>query len=267
MISVFPHSFSRISFALLGAFVFALMPDLAFAADDVPKELLLKEKSLPIYWGVPFVGMLLSIALFPLVAPNFWHHNFGKVAGFWAACFLIPAYITLGWGPSTFTVLEVLMHEYLPFIILLFALFTVAGGVRLKGTLVGKPVTNFVLLLIGTLLASWMGTTGAAMLLIRPLLRANADRKFKVHTVVFFIILVANIGGALTPFGRSTPILRLLKRRQLLLAYPGPAGAHADGFRFGFSGLLFARPLLFLSQRRSGSHENACRAGTRAHPD
>ena len=87
------------------------------------------------------------------------------------------------------------MHEYLPFIILLFALFTVAGGVRLKGTLVGKPITNLVLLLIGTLLASWMGTTGAAMLLIRPLLRANAERKYKVHTVVFFIILVANIVG------------------------------------------------------------------------
>jgi len=95
----------------------------------------------------------------------------------------------------------VLFHEYVPFILLLFALFTVAGGVRIKGTLTGHSETNAILLLIGTLLASWMGTTGAAMLLIRPLLRANKDRKYKTHTVIFFIFLVANIGGALTPLG------------------------------------------------------------------
>ena len=200
-----------LSFSLVVLAFFAL-PEAALAAEaHAPKELLLKNKDLPIFWGIPFVGMLLSIALFPLCAPTFWHHNFGKIAAFWAACFLIPAYVLIGWGPSTFTVLEVLMHEYLPFIILLFALFTIAGGVRLKGTLVGKPVTNLTLLLIGTLLASWMGTTGAAMLLIRPLLRANADRKFKVHTVVFFIILVANIGGALTPLGDPPLFLGFLK--------------------------------------------------------
>lgn len=189
-----------------------LLPDAALAAgEDVPKDLLLKYKDLSIYWGIPFAGMLLSIALFPLIAPDFWHHNFGRVSGFWAACFLIPAVILIGWAPSLYTSLEVLMHEYLPFIILLFALFTVAGGVRLKGTLVGRPETNLVLLLIGTALASWMGTTGAAMLLIRPLLRANAERKYRVHTVVFFIFLVANIGGALTPLGDPPLFLGFLK--------------------------------------------------------
>ena len=101
--------------------------------------------------------------------------------------------------------------EYLPFIILLLALFTISGGVCLTGTLVGKPITNTLLILIGTVLASWMGTTGAAMILIRPLIRANADRRYKVHTIVFFIFLVANIGGSLTPLGDPPLFLGFLK--------------------------------------------------------
>ena len=99
----------------------------------------------------------------------------------------------------------------MPFIILLLALFTISGGVRLTGTLVGKPIINVIIILIGTLLASWMGTTGAAMLLIRPLIRANKDRKYKVHIIVFFIFLVANIGGSLTPLGDPPLFLGFLK--------------------------------------------------------
>ena len=99
----------------------------------------------------------------------------------------------------------------LSFIILLLALFTISGGVSLKGSLVGKPIVNVLIILIGTLLASWMGTTGAAMLLIRPLIRANKNRKYKVHTVVFFIFLVANIGGSLTPLGDPPLFLGFLK--------------------------------------------------------
>jgi len=106
---------------------------------------------------------------------------------------------------------HVTLLEYIPFIILLLALFTISGGVRLTGALVGKPVTNVLLILSGTLFASWMGTTGAAMLLIRPLIRANADRKYKVHTIVFFIFLVANIGGSLTPLGDPPLFLGFLK--------------------------------------------------------
>ena len=180
---------------LIGLMIF---PQAALAADSAYK---LAGDQLGLLWGLPFAGMLLSIAVFPLIAPDFWHHNFGKISGFWAACFLIPCLIFIGWATFIFTILEVMFHEYLPFIILLFALFTVAGGVRLKGTLIGRPETNALILLIGTILASWMGTTGAAMLLIRPLLRANAARKYRVHTVVFFIFLVANIGGSLTPLG------------------------------------------------------------------
>jgi Na+/H+ antiporter NhaD/arsenite permease-like protein len=110
-----------------------------------------------------------------------------------------------------FEVIHVLLLEYIPFIILLLSLFTVAGGVRLKGRLVGSPIVNTAILLLGTVLASWMGTTGAAMLLIRPLLRANESRRYKVHTVVFFIFLVANIGGSLTPLGDPPLFLGFLK--------------------------------------------------------
>jgi Na+/H+ antiporter NhaD/arsenite permease-like protein len=101
--------------------------------------------------------------------------------------------------------------EYLPFVILLLALFTIAGGIRLTGTLVGTPKVNTLMLLVGTSLASFMGTTGAAMLLIRPLLRANAHRRYRVHSVVFFIFLVANIGGSLTPLGDPPLFLGFLK--------------------------------------------------------
>ncbi len=161
----------------------------------------LEGADLGLIWIVPFVGMLLSIAIFPLVAPTFWHRHFGKISAFWGLLFFVPFTLVQGWELALFELLTVTLTEYLPFIILLFSLFTVAGGVRLKGHLQGSPIVNTGILLIGTVLASWMGTTGAAMLLIRPLLRANEWRRYKVHTVVFFIFLVANIGGSLTPLG------------------------------------------------------------------
>jgi len=160
---------------------------------------------------IPFVCMLLSIAIFPLALPHFWHHHFGKVAAFWGLAFLVPFTIKYGFSLALYEVFHTAFLEYIPFIILLLALFTVAGGIRLKGQLVGKPVVNLGVLLTGTILASWMGTTGAAMLLIRPLLRAIAHRKYKVHTVVFFIFLVANIGGSLTPLGDPPLFLGFLK--------------------------------------------------------
>lgn len=116
-----------------------------------------------------------------------------------------------GFGLAAYQLVHVLLMEYIPFIILLFTLFTVAGGVRLKGQLVGTPLVNTGILLLGTVLASWMGTTGAAMLLIRPLLRANAHRRYRMHSVVFFIFLVANIGGSLSPLGDPPLFLGFLK--------------------------------------------------------
>ncbi len=162
-------------------------------------------------WVIPFACMLLSIAIGPLAVPHIWHHHFGKIALFWGLAFLVPCAIVYGPSVAIFEAWHAMILDYVPFIILLFALFTVAGGVRLTGSLVGKPVVNTGILLVGTLLASWMGTTGAAMLLIRPMLKANAHRKYQVHTVVFFIFLVANIGGSLTPLGDPPLFLGFLK--------------------------------------------------------
>lgn len=167
--------------------------------------------SMGLIWIVPFVGMLLSIAVFPLVAPHFWHHNFGKISAVWALLFLVPFTLIYGFELALYEVIHVFFLEYLPFIILLLSLFTVAGGVRVKGYLAGTPAVNTGILLIGTVIASWMGTTGAAMLLIRPLIRANEERQHKVHTMVFFIFLVANIGGSLTPLGDPPLFLGFLK--------------------------------------------------------
>lgn len=166
---------------------------------------------LSIWWVIPFAGILLSIAIFPLVAPDFWHHHFGKISAFWAVAIIIPMLIQFGVEATLYEVLHSYLLEYFPFIILLFALFTISGGVRIKGYLKGTPEVNTLLLLIGTVLASWMGTTGAAMLLIRPMLRANQWRKKKVHMVVFFIFLVANVGGSLTPLGDPPLFLGFLQ--------------------------------------------------------
>lgn len=155
---------------------------------------------LPLWSVIPFAGILLSIAVFPLVAPEFWHHHFPKVSAFWALVFAVP--FVWAYGHEAFReILHIYIIDYIPFIILLWALFTVAGGIRVKGSMAGTPLVNTLMLAIGTLIASWVGTTGAAMLLIRPVIRANSRRAHKVHTIVFFIFLVANIGGSLTPLG------------------------------------------------------------------
>ena len=155
---------------------------------------------LSLYSTIPFIGILLSIALFPLFAPEFWHHHFGKVSTFWALVIAVPLLITYK-GEALHSFLHIMIADYVPFIILLWGLFTISGGILLKGSLRGTPIVNTIIIIIGTLLASWMGTTGAAMLLIRPFLRANNFRKNRAFMVVFFIFLVANIGGALTPVG------------------------------------------------------------------
>lgn len=157
-------------------------------------------KELPLWAAIPFAGILLSIALFPLFAPHFWHHHYSKVALFWALVFTIP-FLFAQKGQALYEILHIYILDYIPFIILLFGLFTVAGGILVRGSLKGTPAINTLMLAIGTVLASMMGTTGASMILIRPVLRANKERKNKVHVIVFFIFLVSNIGGSLTPLG------------------------------------------------------------------
>jgi Na+/H+ antiporter NhaD/arsenite permease-like protein len=157
-------------------------------------------ETLPLWSCIPFAFMLLSIALCPLVMPEFWHHHFGKISGFWAASLAVPFLIAFK-GDAIYEILHIILADYVPFIILLWSLYTISGGILLRGTLRGTPQVNVAILIIGTLLASWMGTTGAAMLLIRPFLRANDYRKNRTFMVVFFIFLVANVGGSLTPLG------------------------------------------------------------------
>ncbi len=198
----------RIGLNLAGALLVALAAFPALAAEGAPH---VDGRGLGLIWVVPFAGMLLSIAIMPLALPHFWHHHFGKVAAFWALLFAVPFALTQGFDVALYELLHTLLLEYIPFIILLFALFTVAGGVRIRGNLHGSPSLNTGLLAIGTVAAGWMGTTGASMLLIRPLLRANDNRRRNVHVVVFFIFLVANIGGSMTPLGDPPLFLGFLK--------------------------------------------------------
>ena len=162
-------------------------------------------------WGVPFAGILLSIALMPLLLPHFWHHHYGKVAAAWGLAFLIPFAWVFGLGAAGANAVHALLAEYIPFIILLTALFTVSGGIYIRGNLHGSPGLNTAILAIGAVLASFMGTTGASMLLIRPLIRANDNRQHVAHVVVFFIFIVSNAGGALTPLGDPPLFLGFLK--------------------------------------------------------
>ncbi len=152
-------------------------------------------------WTLPFVGMLLSIAVLPAVFPHFWHAHHGKVATVWAAAFLVPFASLMGWERAFHAIMQTVLLEYLPFVILLLALYTVTGGLHIQGRLRGSPAVNTGILAFGAAIASVMGTTGAAMLLIRPLLRANERRRHRAHLVLFFIFLVGNIGGALSPLG------------------------------------------------------------------
>jgi Na+/H+ antiporter NhaD/arsenite permease-like protein len=162
-------------------------------------------------WGVPFAGLLLSIAILPLAAPFFWHRHFGKVTAAWALAFLLPFALLFGPGAAGSALVHTLLAEYLPFVLLLTALFTVSGGIYVRGNLHGSPGLNAAILAVGAVLASFMGTTGASMLLIRPLIRANDNRRHRAHVIVFFIFIVSNAGGALTPLGDPPLFLGFLK--------------------------------------------------------
>ena len=176
----------------------------AFAAD-------IDGKQLTALWGIPFAGLLLCIALCPLLTPHFWHHHFGKVAVFWSLCFIVPFALKFGMPAAGSAFVHALLAEYIPFVILLTALFAVSGGIYIKGNLHGSPLLNTSILAIGAIAASFMGTTGASMLLIRPLIRANDNRQHKTHVFVFFIFIVSNAGGSLTPLGDPPLFLGFLK--------------------------------------------------------
>lgn len=167
--------------------------------------------SMSVWWALPFCGILLSIALGPLLFAQWWHPHYGKAALFWGLAALIPLGLSFGWQTTASSLFHTAALEYVPFILMLFALFTAAGGLVIRGNLHGSPLFNTGFLLAGSFLASVIGTTGAAMMLIRPLIRANDNRAHNVHVFVFFIFLVANIGGSLTPLGDPPLFLGFLR--------------------------------------------------------
>ncbi|CAN5163517.1 sodium:proton antiporter [soil metagenome] len=161
--------------------------------------------------ALPFVGILLTIATGPLLFAKTWHHHYGKFALAWGVAALLPLALLHGASAAAAALVHAALAEYLSFIVLLFALYVVAGGILIKANLRGTPTVNAAILTFGALIASVVGTTGAAMILIRPLLRANAHRPSCAHVVVFFIILVCNIGGALSPLGDPPLFIGFLK--------------------------------------------------------
>jgi len=157
--------------------------------------------TMSMFWALPFAGLLLSIATGPVLYAHFWEHHYGKIAAAWAALVVVPLAMWFGLPSAIEAVLHTVLLEYMSFIILLFALFTISGGILVAGNIHGTPAVNTLLLVIGALLASVVGTTGASIIMIRPMIRANDNRPFNAHVAVFFIFLVSNIGGALTPLG------------------------------------------------------------------
>lgn len=185
-----------------------------YLADPILRGLIrghVEGRDLSLAYALPLLGMLGSIAVMPLVAAHLWHRHYGKIAAFWAALTLVPLAAFEGFGPVASAVVHATLAEYVPFLILLFSLFTISGGLLVKGNIHGSPAINTGILALGTLLASVIGTTGASMVLIRPLLRANDDRRRNAHVVVFFIFLVSNIGGSLTPLGDPPLFLGFLQ--------------------------------------------------------
>jgi Na+/H+ antiporter NhaD/arsenite permease-like protein len=162
---------------------------------------------LPLVTALPFVTLLLVIALAPLIVPKWWHHNRNKAL----VSLVISAPILLYLGTTAPELLHEKFHEYLGFIVVIAALFVIAGGIHIQGSLAGTPLVNTGVLGLGAVLANLLGTTGASVLLIRPLLRANKRRKRVAHIVIFFIFIVANCGGLLTPVGDPPLLLGYLK--------------------------------------------------------
>ena len=164
-------------------------------------------QSMSLWTVVPFAGLLLSIALLPLRAPHFWenHKNKALVAFLWS---LPIAVYFLFQAPHE---LVLSMKDYSSFLLLLTALFIISGGIVLKGDLKATPEVNTLFLLVGAVLANFIGTTGASMLLIRPLLQTNSERRHTIHVPIFFIFLVSNIGGSLTPLGDPPLFMGFIK--------------------------------------------------------
>jgi Na+/H+ antiporter NhaD/arsenite permease-like protein len=181
--------------------LFASATLLAFIAPATAQAAPLDGAALSWPWALPFIGILLTIAIAPLLAPRLWQRHYGKLAFLWAALAVVPLAALYDLPTALAAFLHTMLADYMSFIVLLLSLYVVAGGILVTGNLRGTPLVNTAILALGTLMASLVGTTGAAMILVRPLIRANAARLHNAHVLVFFIFLAANIGGSLTPLG------------------------------------------------------------------
>jgi Na+/H+ antiporter NhaD/arsenite permease-like protein len=168
-------------------------------------------RDLPLVSVLPFVVLLLCIAVLPLFAGHWWEHNHNKAIVSVGLAFPVALYFLAAWGEEGGHDLLHKLQEYVSFILLLGALYVISGGIYIEGSLSGTPLSNVGMMTIGALLASVIGTTGASVLLIRPLLRANKTRRARAHIVIFFIFIVSNCGGLLTPLGDPPLFLGFLK--------------------------------------------------------
>lgn len=166
-------------------------------------------ENMPLWLSIPFLIMLLFIAVGPLFFHHWWEENKNKLIV--SLTLGVPVALILIYKGLFEELNHQILFDYIPFIILLGALFIITGGINLRGNIEAKPSVNTLFIGVGAIIASFMGTTGAAMLLIRPIIRTNTERKFKVHTILFFIAIVANAGGMLTPLG-DPPLFLLYLR-------------------------------------------------------
>ena len=216
--------------------------------------------TMPLTWALPFAGVLLSIATGPVLYTHFWEHHYGKITLGWSLLVVVPMLLAFGLPVTMASLLHTMLLEYLPFIILLFALYTISGGILVRGNIRGTPLVNVGLLAIGSVLASLVGTTGASMIMIRPVIRANDNRRFNAHVIIFFIFLVSNIGGSLTPLGDPPLFIGFLRgvdffwTTQHLFAETILVAGHRA------CGLLCARPPS-PSQGRRGAQDQGPDAG------
>lgn len=161
--------------------VVACSPAAALAAESAAGA----SKSISPWFCIPFAGLLFCIAVLPLIKPEWWESHQPLAVAFWSLLFILPFGFVFGAGTAAETVLECLVNDYLTFIVLLFGLFCVAGNITMEGDLAGSPRVNIILLAIGTFLASFIGTTGASMLMVRPVIKMNAWRRHRSHIMVF----------------------------------------------------------------------------------
>lgn len=181
--------------------LFLLCPTAVWAAGESGTE-----SGVPLWLCIPFAGLLLCIAVMPLVKGEWWEAHQPLVVVLWILVMVIPFALLYGVGSAVETVLECTVNDYLTFIVLLFGLFCVSGNITMEGDFAGSPRINVGLLALGTLLASCIGTTGASMLMVRPVIKMNSWRRRKSHIMIFFIFMVSNMGGCLTPIG-DPPLL------------------------------------------------------------